>query len=424
MIKRSFLYIVCVLYFGIFSLERTYAAPSYYNDNRYERSSIYANVSTDESVKNIVQNATNRVNTQSSTKTIQDGKTKRVYNTIIVKTKKNKAEKIVNNDTTAITKIQPLQVKKVGDEKDPKEKTLMQKIQDYTNVFRQTTPDSFYFYGVIGYAMSMPRSIITTAIYENNELPDNQFNRIRVDGHNKGSGFGIIAGMKTYFNRNKIAIFFSPEVFYNRISVFTNSLNYNTLGSSWYTDTTPSEDNQAMERRVDVSVKVPASLKVQPKDMMGLSLRMGITIANFLSIFAKASLGGSYYQISQAVHPRGINWGVDNLTANNIATLTRNLSFSDGSFYNDIGDTSNKKKLTMLYGFGVGVELGFWNQHFIIRADYDHYFSSIRFKTENRYARIADTAAITDNITGTENNTSWKTRSSFGILRVTLGLAF
>jgi hypothetical protein len=115
---------------------------------------------------------------------------------------------------------------------------------------------------------------------------------------------------------------------------------------------------------------------------------------------------------------------LDNLTADNIQTLTNHLSFSDGSFYNDIGNTSDKKKLTMLYGFGAGVEFGFWNQHFIIRADYDHYFSSIRFKTENRYARIADAAPITDNITGTENNTSWKTRSSFGTLRITLGLAF
>ena len=400
-------------------------APAYYQDNVYEKSNAYAVVSEK-------SNDGKDKNSNTKTKVVSDGKTKKIYNTIIIKRKKQpsafninntstitptKAERLQQTTPTTPSSIPEITVKPVNTTlptltAKSKKKGIMDQLADFTAPLKQTTPDNWYLYAVAGYTISFQKSTVVSAIYSNSERLDDSFQQTTSTGLKKGNGFGFIVGAKVYLNTHKtFSVFISPEFFYDNLRLSQHQFAYTTQQPATIPDT--STFGNTMKT---IQADVPGRLSTQTRDMYGFSLRLGFTLVNTLSFHAQASLGAINHKVYTNILPEQTNWSSFAVDA-----LSDNAKNNLIDIFSADGTSNSFRKTNLLYGFGGGLELGLWNQHFLIRIDYNHYFGNGTFTVEEKFAR-KDTST-TANDTEIDGD-KWKIKNSFGVLKLSFGLSF
>ena len=389
------------------SYNKVLASGYYYTDSDYERSSTYAGITDNNSIKTVNINNTKK----DVVYTTQDKDAKKVYNTIIVRTKKKqditKAERQVPVEKTIIQTIPEVTVKPAKQEEKKDTKTnIAKKIREMVRPFRQKTPDDWYLYALGGYTMAFPKQIKMSNTNQTDDMMK------------KMSGFGFTAGIKIYLNNDKIALFIAPEAFYNKLNLGQVDFAYKAKVLAFVDDTTYAPSPTSHH---DAAFPVPAKMAIKTKDMFGGAFRIGFTIMNVLSFYGKASIGTLRHTINGSLDTdvNKVDWdvtlgGVTDITdkTNMIDKILEQWNNPAAKYY--LGSKSfSDSKHTLLYGIGAGIELGMWNQHFIMRLDYDHYFGLGTVKINSYYVPWNSNSA-----------TKIKIRSSFGVLKLSAGIAF
>lgn len=389
------------------SFHKTLASSYYYTDSDYERSSTYAGITDDNSIKTVNINNTKK----DVVYTTQDKDAKRVYNTIIVRTKKKqdtiKAERQVPVEKTIIQTIPEVTIKPAKQEEKKDTKTnIAKKIREMVRPFRQKNPDDWYLYALGGYTMAFPKHIKMANANQTNDMMK------------KMSGFGFTAGIKIYLNNDKIALFVAPEAFYNKLNLGQVDFAYKARVLALMRDTTDLSSPSPLR---DVAFPVPTETTIKTKDMFGGAFRIGLTIMNAVSFYGKVSVGTLKYGINSSLNTdiNKVDWdavlgGIADATDKTNAKNNVLDQWNDPNAKYYLGSKHfSASKHALLYGIGAGVELAMWNQHFIMRVDYDHYFSSGTLTLDSSYVPW-----------DSSSNTKIKVRSSFGILKLSAGIAF
>ena len=295
---------------------------------------------------------------------------------------------------------------KKQEEKKNTKTDVTKKLREMVRPFRQKTPDDWYLYALAGYTMTFPKNM---KMENTNQTYDMM---------KKMSGFGFIAGIKIYLNNDKVALFVAPEMFYNNLKLGQSDFDYKARVLAMYDDTTNHASTSPLR---DVAFPVPATTTIKTKDMFGGTFRIGFTIMNVVSFYGKASIGSVRYAINSSldVDVNKVDWDAV-LSGVTDAGKRENLINNALDEWNNpnakhyLGSKSfSGSKHAILYGIGAGVELGMWNQHFILRVDYDHYFSSALVKIDSYYVPWSS-----------GSTTKIKIKNSFGILKVSAGIAF
>ena len=389
------------------SFHKTLASSYYYTDSDYERSSTYAGITDNNSIKTVNINNTKK----DVVYTTQDKDAKKVYNTIIVRTKKKqdvtKAEKQAPVEKTIIQAVPEVTVKPAKQEEKKDTKTnVVKRIREIVRPFRQKTPDDWYLYALAGYTMAFPKHIKMANVGQTDDMMK------------KMNGFGFTAGIKIYLNNDKIALFVAPEAFYNKLNLGQADFAYKARVLALYDDTT---DPSSTSPHHDVAFPVPAATTIKTKDMFGGAFRMGLTIMNAVSFYGKVSIGTLKYGINSSLNTdiNKVDWdavlgGIVDATDKTNAKNNVLDQWNDPNAKYYLGSKHfSASKHALLYGIGAGIELGMWNQHFIMRLDYDHYFGSGTLAIDSNYVPW-----------DSSSTTKIKVRSSFGILKLSAGIAF
>ena len=390
----------------------------YYTDNDYEKSSTYAGVDNRNDIKTIPVEKTDKNNV--TTSTIQDGEIKKVYNTIIVKTKKKQEQKPeepkkIEKIEKKPVQIQEITVKPAKKEEEPKKEesttksNVLKKIREAFRPFRQKNPDDWYLYAMAGYTMIFPKSITMS------------FVDYKEEATKKMNGFGFIAGIKIYFNNDKFALFIAPEAFYNKVNLASANFSYKSKVLSEIDDTT--DPSLSPAPRAEVALPVPTNTSIKTQDMFGGTFRLGVTLVNVLSLYGKISIGSLRYGINSTLKVSEMSkadW--DTLLGQIPSTVDYENAKQNvirvwndpetGKYYLGAKAVSATKN-ALLYGIGAGIEIGMWNQHLLLRLDYDHYFSSSTLSFKSQFVPY-----------NSSDSTKIKVKSSFGILKFSAGLAF
>ena len=416
-----------VLIYILTSSAKIASTEPYYYNNDYEKSNIYAALATKQSSTTTTKKESTITNTN---------KTKKVYNTIIIRRKKPQPQQNIITEpiqqTTTISKTQeavqsntieaapavqsqPIIVPQVtvkplnNISTTTNKQSIMQALADGTNPFKNKSPDGWYLYAMGGYTVSFQKKTIISAIATEAATQISGLEMTTSHGLKKGNGFGFTVGAKIYLNTHKtLALFISPEFFYNSANLAENAFVYQTSQTGYL-------ENVITKQRNQYQIDVPSSLTADAKHMYGFTFRLGFTVYNSLSFFAKASLGGISHVINSAIYVNNATWP-ENFTDYHKQTITTQWNTPDASNYIKQSDTQKGKTL-LLYGVGGGIELSLWNQHFLIRLDYDHYFGNGTFTINKIYARKES-----ENSTATGD--AWKIKNSFGILKLTFGFSF
>ena len=386
------------------------AVNSYYTEDDYKRTSTYASV-YDDSKKNTV---IDKENVKSTSKVVQDGNVKKIYTTIIVKSKRNK-------NTTPVVAT-PLPEKKQQEKQIP-EITVKPVNEEYRNenffsskkksndsifkkIFQKETPDKFYTYALGGYSVSLSNTLKINAM--SGTRVDYDFPTLSSSAVKKGVGFNFIVGSKIYLNQNKFAVFIAPELFYNKLNdANNNEFGYNSEHIASFVPT----GQQAPQ---EVSIKTPTKMSIQTKDMFGGSIRLGFTMLNTISLFGKASIGGTRYNINSSLNLNGTDWAGAGIVDPNMQQEIIDEQWTDPTsrYYINTKNGSSLSKTILTYGLGFGIELNFFNQHLIIRADQDWWFGSGTFLTGSGFSVKAD------------ERTTFRIRNKFSTTKITIGIAF
>ncbi len=380
---KLFLILFCALH-----SKSAVAVNSYYTENDYEKTSAYAGITEKENID---------INDISKPEKVQDNKARKVYNTIIIRRKNGNLHQQQNQKIKEIPEVTVKPVNEVNDrleEYNKRKKTSL----NFDNFFK-TTPDRFSVYALVGYSISLVNNSKVNAVHSANSALDNSFSPLSFSTVTKGSGFGFITGIKIYLNKSKFAFFLSPELFYNNLNLSNNNFSYNSAHNYKF------EAGDVKE----MIENIPAEVSVKTKEMYGTSLRFGFTLMNMFSFYGKASIGGMRHGISSGLNVNGVN---------NPAARQQWSNPDNDNYISSMSQTINKTLL--FYGFGGGFEVGFLNQHIIIRLDYDHYFGSGIFSLNGDFSRIAKSERGNDISEGTK----WKMKNNFGIAKLTVGLAF
>lgn len=427
-----------------FLQKNAYASSAYYNDNIYESSSTYASI--DESSNNIIKEIDDiTTNETMRTKTVQDGKTKKIYNTIIVKTKKNKkkAEKVQQKATEKDEEKEDKEIEKkidkyieeeeVEEEKQEKKQKLskLDTLRYYIDSTRVKRPDPWYLYAAFGYTLGLPKSLEASAVWDNTETQDERYNSISASGTSRINGWGFTAGIKKYVNRNVFAFYIALETFYNRLSLNDLSFQYNTKQQALFYNTSEPIPVAPGWAVYQTNIKIPATINIAPKSVFGGSMRIGLTLINLVSIFGKINIGGMNYMITSSINFNDFSMSdVVSGAGTKNAQIKERLVKDWEYMYKNASETF--KSMAFTYGFGGGVELTLWNQHLLIRVDYDQYFTSNTISVNKLFARAtngtiqgdADALDTQDKITSKDYGNKWKIKNSFGILKLVVGVSF
>ena len=269
------------------SFHKTLASSYYYTDSDYERSSTYAGITDNNSIKTVNINNTKK----DVVYTTQDKDAKKVYNTIIIRTKKQqdatKVERQVPVEKTIIQAVPEVTVEPKKQEEKKNTKTdVTKKLREMVRPFRQKTPDDWYLYALAGYTMTFPKNM---KMENTNQTYDMM---------KKMSGFGFTAGIKIYLNNDKVALFVAPEMFYNNLKLGQSDFDYKARVLAMYDDTTNHASTSPLR---DVAFPVPATTTIKTKDMFGGTFRIGFTIMNVVSFYGKASIGSVRYAINSSL---------------------------------------------------------------------------------------------------------------------------
>ncbi|GEM_PF-5876589 len=466
-LKKAFPAKIVVLTFLFFtySTNNVNAVSTYYTDNDYESTSIYADIRTE----NINDNKkTLTISSQKTTNT-SNNEPKKIYNTIIVKgpSNKQKAEKKVIKEEPAI-KSAPVQEKQPKQEAtkkvDDKKNTSTQKneenkitavgeffktlINRASNPFYQKKNDSWYVYALINYGVSSKGNLELSAQQDQQETSTAKTSSISSKTGWEGSGFGFTAGLKTYLTKTHVSIFLSPEVFYSNLNLNQNSVVYN---SKQWSDAVAVINKDGVATSYGASYILPVEVSIKPQYIFGGSVRIGLTFLNTISVFGKASIGGTKSSLSLKPRSDLIDWDshfgenvsekLKNDTINNVVADITNPYLERYDPETDAFITTNEanptflkneeysNKLSLTYGLGVGAEVTLWNQHLVMRVDYDHYFVSGSISTKGtKYPRMeAQTQTVSASNTGITNidsGTKWKAKNNFGMFKFSVGVSF
>ena len=373
---KAFKFCIVIQIIMLLSQFEAVAVGSYYTEDDYKRTSTYASVN-DNSRKNTITSKSGKRNIKSSSKVIQDGNTKKIYTTIIVKSKKNKNQTSVAPVPAPKKQIPEVTVKPVN-EKHKDEDFFSSKKKSDNNIFKKIflkeTPDKFYTYALLGYSVSLSNTLKINAM--SGSKVDNDFPTLSSSAAKKGVGFNFIVGSKIYLNNNKFAaVFVAPEFFYNKMNgANEGEFNYN---SKHMASTIPVGEQEPQE----VSVETPTKMSVQTRDMFGGSVRLGFTMLNTVSLFGKASIGGTRYRVKSSLDFNNTDWAGAGISDPDAQQEIIDEQWTDQSsrYYINTKDGSSLSKTILTYGLGFGVELNFFNQHLIVRADQDWWFGSGTF---------------------------------------------
>lgn len=384
------------------------AVNSYYTEDDYKKTSVYASV--DDSNKKV----TSKRNIKSSSKVIQDGNTKKIYTTIIVKSKKNKSPAVA--PVPAPIKQQKKQIPEVTvkpvNEKHKDEDFFSSKKKNFSNndffkkMFQKETPDKFYIYALGGYSVSLSNTLKINAM--SGSKVDYDFPALSSSAAKKGVGFNFVVGSKIYLNQNKFAVFIAPELFYNKLNgANNNEFDYDSKHTASFIP-------YGQQNPQEVSVKTPTKMSVKTKDMFGGTVRLGFTMLNAVSLFGKASIGGTRYGINSSIDINNADWSGAGINDKNMQQeiIDEQWTDSESKYYINTKNGSSLSKTALTYGLGFGIELNFFNQHLIIRADQDWWFGSGTFLSGSGFS------------IKTDEKTTFRIRNKFSTTKITVGIAF
>ena len=415
---------------------------SYYTDNgKYETSNFYANASVSisndsnslikEKVNKYITTGTN--NSRSGNAYSKNNKyplddntgSKKIYNTIIIKTKKtnnNSNRKAIPNNyviddvykTNHINEIKNnINKNKItytnGNKnniftKSSTRDSFESKTKSRFAPFAKTTPDGWYVYALGSFAFLSPSNLSIKALDANNNVTNYGIVSDSAINTRWASGdFGGILGAKFYLNRNKVAAFIAPEMFYSSTNLSSGNTVYNSKQHiNNYVD--------PVDQRTGIDLNLPVDLFLKPKSVFGGSLRFGVTFLNTISVFTKVNLGAMLANINVSSRANAIDWdAIGIVDPDTRAKIIDEYSQKGAERYN---------KLLLMYGFGCGIELTAYNQHLILRLDYDYNIIDSVFKLNGTaYGRITDGTQKLD------DGDKWKTKIRFGTIKLSIGFA-
>ena len=427
----------------------TLSAQAYYADD-YSSSSVYAAVA-DNNINNdikTIKNTTKDSNVVTKKTTSHEGR--KVYNTIIIKSNKaksednttNKAAKIAtptNDAMTPAVKSEPTMetikpfstgMQKVEAERRSsvadrsKKLNFMSKIK---NPSYKTTTDKWYLYTLASISATIPgASSRLNPHMDNIETGATTTEEKSIHTPFKYSGMGFTVGGKFYFSEEP-QLFISPEFFYSKLDLGVTESMYTTKHMQYGVAGYGTNDTTTATKYYPVNL--PVYVQIKPKDLFGGTIRGGVTLANMFSVFAKVSIGGMRSNFALTPNANSIDWnnGLANLTTQQRADVLTSLTNEQSAAY--AGEEFHKNKMSVLYGIGLGAELTLWNQHLIIRADYDHYFTNSTITLNGTAyprstAQVNKVSADSDGTRTTSSGREWKNKMHFGIIKFSIGVGF
>lgn len=423
------------------------SAQEYYADD-YSSSSVYASVA-DNGVNNDLKTTKNTEKKQNAViKKALSNEGRKVYNTIIIKTggeksrnnTTNKAEKVKTTQeivTPAVKSEPQLEVVKpvsTGMQKAEANKTTSVSANSKkwafigsVNPFYKQTTDKWYLYALASLSANVPLSSShLNPRADNIEVGANAMEEKSINTPFKYSGIGVTAGGKFYIS-NEPQLFVSPEFFYSKLDVGTTESVYTTkhmqYGVAGYG---PHDTTTATQY---YPVYLPVYIQTKPKDMFGGTLRGGITFANTFSLFVKGSIGGMRSDFALTPNANSIDWsnGFANLSSQQRSDIIESLSNERSDAY--AGEEFHKNKMSVLYGVGLGAELTLWDQHVIVRLDYDHYFTNSTITLNGSAypratAQVNNVSIDSDGTRISSSGREWKNKMHFGIIKFSVGVGF
>ena len=414
------------------------ATNTYYTDNydNYEASSIYADVVNSDKKTSLQEESviTTKKRTRRTSKNNKNAR--KVYNTIIIKTKKNenKAEKIIPiqeeiEETSVSEKRQKLNTQKNAEEKTFREEfnEKIKSIADYlAHPFRQTEPDLWYVYALGGYAVSTPFDITISSVNSSSDIGSDYMN---ADFNWKTGGASIISGFKVYLSQTKIAVFIGPEFFWTKLNMKTTKTSYQSYQtvSLPVTNTGTAVESGIFSDMKEFQQNVPVIMQTTPKDIIGGSLRLGLTFFNTFSVFGKANFGVLRSDIALSPDLDNITWKAP------FAGSSKHQNSAMNKWKNaestKLKNEYYGSKSSFTYGFGAGIEFSMWNEHLTFRVDYDHYWTNGTFSlygTQYQRASSVSNTTATTGLADGESNTGikWKAKTNFGTIRISAGISF
>ncbi len=397
------------------------AIGSYYTDgNQYETSNFYANAYISNDSNTLIKEKVNKYTTMNddlgNTLGGKDG-SRKIYNTIIIKTRKKstdgtktsryKRKTILNNSDTYKTDYTSNENKITftGNNRDFRSMHDKYNSKRKFGPFMKTTPDGWYVYALGSFSFSTPSELSINALDANgNRTEYGIVSAATTNTRWSGGNFGGTLGMKAYFNKDKVAVFISPELFYSNLNINSGNTVYNSRQHiDSYVDPTTG--------KAGIDLNLPVDLSLKPKSIFGGSLRLGTTFFNTISVFGKVNLGAMLANISVSPRADAIDWET---IGPDISKETREAI--ENEYRSRRSEAYNR--LFLMYGFGCGVEFTAYNQHLIIRLDYDYNFvNEVVHLNGTAYRRITDGSQRLD------DGDKWKMNVHFGTIKLSVGFA-